>query len=71
MTEANPWVFCVLVCYILLCFGGGFATMPSFILDVFGPVRMPVIYGVILTAWAAAGIFARLHRFSGGMGANR
>ena len=36
MTEQNPWVFSVLVCYILLCFGGGFATMPSFILDVFG-----------------------------------
>ncbi len=61
MTETNPWVFCVLVCYILLCFGGGFATMPSFILDVFGPERMSVIYGVILTAWAAAGIFGPLY----------
>src|SRR2546427_300116 len=27
MTERNPWVFSVLVCYILLCFGGGFGTM--------------------------------------------
>ncbi len=61
MTEGNPWVFCVLVCYILLCFGGGFATMPSFIMDVFGPERMSVIYGVILTAWAAAGIFGPLY----------
>ena len=56
MTETNPWVFSVLVCYVLLCFGGGFATMPSFILDVFGPGRMSAVYGAILTAWAAAGI---------------
>ena len=61
MTESNPWVFSVLVCYILLCFGGGFATMPSFILDVFGPKRMSVLYGAILTAWAAAGIFGPLY----------
>ncbi len=56
MTETNPWVFSALVCYVLLCFGGGFATMPSFILDVFGPKKMSTIYGAILTAWAAAGI---------------
>lgn len=61
MTESNPLVFCVLVCYILLCFGGGFATMPSFILDVFGPKRMSVLYGAVLTAWAAAGIFGPLY----------
>ena len=56
MTETNPIVFSALVCYVLLCFGGGFATMPSFVLDVFGPKKMSTIYGAILTAWAAAGI---------------
>ena len=56
MTETNPLVFSALVCYVLLCFGGGFATMPSFVLDVFGPRKMSTIYGAILTAWAAAGI---------------
>ncbi len=56
MSETNPWVFSALVCYVLLCFGGGFATMPSFVLDVFGSVRMSRVYGAILTAWAAAGI---------------
>ena len=56
MTETNPWVFSALVCYVLLCFGGGFATMPSFVLDVFGPRKMSAVYGAILTAWAAAGI---------------
>ena len=61
MTERNPIVFSVLVCYVLLCFGGGFATVPSFILDVFGSKRMSTIYGAMLTAWAAAGVFGPLY----------
>ena len=61
MTERNPWIFAALVCYVLLCFGGGFATMPSFVLDVFGTKRMSTIYGTILTAWAAAGICGPLY----------
>ena len=56
MSETNPWVFSVLVCYVLLCFGGGFATMPAFILEVFGSQNMSRIYGTMLTAWSAAGI---------------
>jgi OFA family oxalate/formate antiporter-like MFS transporter len=52
----NPWLFAALLCYILLCYGGGFGTMPSFVLDVFGPAQMPLVYGAILTAWSAAGI---------------
>jgi OFA family oxalate/formate antiporter-like MFS transporter len=54
--TGNPWAFMVLVCYVLLCYGGGFGMMPAFVLDVFGTRLMPVIYGAILTAWAAAGI---------------
>ena len=61
MTETNPWVFSALVCYVLLCFGGGFATMPSFVLDVFGTKKMSTIYGAVLTAWAAAGITGPLY----------
>ena len=56
MVAGNPWVFGALICYVLLCYGGGFGTMPSFVLDVFGPKQMAVIYGTILTAWSAAGI---------------
>ena len=44
MTETNPWIFSALVCYVLLCFGGGFATMPSFIVDVFGAKNMSKIF---------------------------
>jgi MFS transporter, OFA family, oxalate/formate antiporter len=52
----SPWLFGGLICYVLLCYGGGFGTMPSFVLDVFGAGRMAQAYGVILTAWSAAGI---------------
>ncbi|MDR7868503.1 MAG: OFA family MFS transporter [Sporomusaceae bacterium] len=52
----TPLLFSVLVCYVLLCYGGGFGSMPSFVLDVFGPKQMPVVYGSILTAWGLAGI---------------
>ena len=61
LTETNPWVFSALVCYVLLCFGGGFATMPSFIVDVFGSQKMSRIYGTVLTAWAAAGIVGPMY----------
>ncbi len=61
MTERDPWIFSGLVCYVLLCFGGGFATMPSFVATVFGAQRMSAVYGIILTAWAAAGLFGPLY----------
>jgi MFS transporter, OFA family, oxalate/formate antiporter len=60
MTERNPWLFAILVCYVLSCFGGGFAIMPSMVIDVYGPKRMSRLYGVILTAWSAAGILGPL-----------
>ncbi len=52
----SPMIFSLLVCYVLLCYGGGFGTMPSFVLDVFGARLMPVVYGAILTAWSLAGV---------------
>lgn len=52
----QPFVFGALVCYVLLCYGGGFGSMPSFVHDVFGHRLMPVVYGVILTAWSMGGI---------------
>lgn len=61
MTERDPWIFSILVCYIMLCFGGGFATMPSFVLDVFGQKKMSTLYGFILTAWAFAGVIGPLY----------
>jgi OFA family oxalate/formate antiporter-like MFS transporter len=54
--TGSPWLFGILVCYVLLCYGGGFGTMPSFVLDIFHAKLMPVVYGTILTAWSMAGI---------------
>jgi MFS transporter, OFA family, oxalate/formate antiporter len=56
----NPWLFGALICYVLLCYGGGFGTMPAFVLDVFGGRLMPVAYGAILTAWSAGGVVGPL-----------
>ena len=42
---------------ILLCYGGGFGTMPAFAADYFGPKQIGSIYGIMLTAWGAAALF--------------
>lgn len=52
----NPYVFGVLVCYVLLCYGGGFGTAPSYVMTVFGSKVMGVVYGVMLTAWSMGGL---------------
>lgn len=52
---SNVYVFSILACYILACYGGGFAAMPAYAADTFGAKNMGQIYGKILLAWAAAG----------------
>ena len=42
---------------ILMCYGGGFGTMPPFAADYFGPRNVGSIYGLILTAWGFASAF--------------
>src|SRR3981189_1477193 len=39
---------------ILMCYGGGFGTMPAFTADYFGPKNVGPIYGLMLTAWSFA-----------------
>ncbi len=51
----NPIVFQALVFIILTCYGGGFASIPAYIGDMFGTKQLAAIHGYILTAWAAAG----------------
>jgi OFA family oxalate/formate antiporter-like MFS transporter len=46
----------VLAFIILLCYGGGFGTMPAFAADFFGPRNVGSIYGLMLTAWGFAGV---------------
>ena len=49
--------FTVLCFVILLCYGGGFGTMPAFAADYFGAENVGSIYGLMLTAWGFAGVF--------------
>jgi OFA family oxalate/formate antiporter-like MFS transporter len=51
-----PIVFEVLVFAILTCYGGGFASVPAYIGDLFGTKELGAIHGYILTAWAVAGV---------------
>ena len=53
---ANEMLFTIIACYLLACYGGGFATMPAFAADSFGPGHIGRVYGTMLTAWGAAGI---------------
>ncbi|MEI8173673.1 MAG: OFA family MFS transporter [Deltaproteobacteria bacterium] len=56
----NQLLFTVAACYLLACYGGGFATMPAFAADSFGPGYIGKVYGIMLTAWGAAGIVGPL-----------
>jgi OFA family oxalate/formate antiporter-like MFS transporter len=55
---------------ILMCYGGGFGTMPAFAADYFGPKNVGPIYGLMLTAWSFASavgplIIARMRETAG------
>ncbi len=52
----NVMIFTVIACYLLACLGGGFAVMPAFAADSFGPTYIGKVYGFVLTAWGAAGV---------------
>ncbi|WP_185906574.1 L-lactate MFS transporter [Teredinibacter haidensis] len=49
-------LFQIVLYTILTCYGGGFATLPAFIGDLFGTKELGAIHGYVLTAWALAGI---------------
>lgn len=52
--------FTAMAFIVLLCYGGGFGTMPAFAADYFGPENVGSIYGLMLTAWGFAGVFGPL-----------
>ena len=61
LTLTNSFVvFTALGFVILLCYGGGFGTMPAFTADYFGSKRVGPIYGLMLTAWGAASVLGPL-----------
>jgi OFA family oxalate/formate antiporter-like MFS transporter len=57
---ATSTLLTVVAFLILMCYGGGFGTMPAFAADYFGPANVGPIYGLMLTAWGAASAFGPL-----------
>jgi MFS family permease len=49
-------IFVGIFCVILSMYGGGFATVPAYLADMFGTQMVGAIHGRLLTAWATAGI---------------
>ena len=49
-------LFAALCCVIASMYGGGFATVPAYLADLFGVQYVGAIHGRILTAWSTAGI---------------
>ncbi len=54
--TGSPIAFMLVTFLILTCYGGGFASIPAYISDLFGVKEMPTIHGFILTAWSLAGV---------------
>jgi MFS family permease len=52
--------FVIAVCVILTMYGGGFATVPAYLADIFGTQMVGAIHGRLLTAWSVAGIVGPL-----------
>lgn len=57
---ASASILTVLAFIILMCYGGGFGTMPAFAADYFGSKNVGPIYGLMLTAWGFASAFGPL-----------
>ena len=54
--AGNKVLFVAAFCIILSMYGGGFATVPAYLADIFGTQMVGAIHGRLLTAWATAGI---------------
>jgi MFS family permease len=54
--AGSQFLFIGAVCIILSMYGGGFATVPAYLADLFGTQMVGAIHGRLLTAWSTAGI---------------
>lgn len=58
VSGMNSVPFFVGICAVIVSmYGGGFATVPAYLRDLFGTMEVGAIHGRLLTAWSAAGIF--------------
>jgi OFA family oxalate/formate antiporter-like MFS transporter len=60
-TITSSSIMTIIAFIILMCYGGGFGTMPAFTADYFGPKNVGPIYGLMLTAWSFASVFGPLY----------
>jgi OFA family oxalate/formate antiporter-like MFS transporter len=58
--TSSAGLLTVLAFIVLMCYGGGFGTMPAFTADYFGSKNVGPIYGLMLTAWGSASAFGPL-----------
>lgn len=56
----NVLMFQILIFLVLTIYGGGFASLPAFIGDLFGTKQLGAIHGLILTSWSMAGVMGPL-----------
>ena len=54
--HTSTVIFVLVAAVILSFYGGGFATVPAYLRDLFGTFQVGAIHGRLLTAWSAAGI---------------
>jgi MFS family permease len=54
--SGNQAAFVLAICVIVSMYGGGFATIPAYLADIFGTQYVGAIHGRLLTAWSTAGI---------------
>ena len=54
--DAATALFVLLAGVILSFYGGGFATVPAYLRDLFGTYQVGAVHGRLLTAWSAAGV---------------
>lgn len=53
----DPILFIITFCIIISMYGGGFATVPAYLKDMFGVMQVGAIHGRLLVAWSLAAIF--------------
>ena len=49
-------LFVALTCVIISMYGGGFATIPAYLRDLFGTVQVGAIHGRVITSWSVAAV---------------
>jgi MFS family permease len=57
LASSGNWIaFEIALFTVFTMYGGGFATIPAFLADIFGPENVGAIHGALLTAWSCAAV---------------